>query len=91
MSARTRIIDMAGLTDLCSTGDIITSAGEQICIAPEPHCSNQHACIVRVKREQLGYHTETLRRTSSTVCIRSANEVTGRLENSPCATSIRPE
>ena len=78
MECENRIIDMAGSLTSAVT-DALSSAGEQIS-SMQNRISATTRLIVRVKREQVNYHTATLRRSSASL-LRSANEETGRLEN----------
>ncbi len=78
MECENRIIDMAGSLTSAVT-DALSSAGEQIS-SMQNRISATTRLIVRVKREQVNYHTATLRRSSASL-LRSAKEETGRLEN----------
>ena len=77
MECENRIIEMAGLLTSAAT-QAISTAGEQL-----SSLSNRTAATarltVRVKHEQLGYHTETLRRSSARH-LRSATELTDGFE-----------
>ena len=78
MECENRIIDMAGSLTSAVT-DALSSAGEQIS-SMQNRISATTRLIVRVKREQVNYHTATLRRSSASL-LRSAKDETGRLEN----------
>lgn len=78
MECENRIIDMASSLTSAVT-DALSSAGEQIS-SMQNRISATTRLIVRVKREQVNYHTATLRRSSASL-LRSAKDETGRLEN----------
>ena len=79
LECENRVIDMAGSLTSAVT-DALSSSGEHIS-SLQNRIAATTRLIVRVKREQVGYHTETLRRSSASR-LRSATEVAGRLENS---------
>ncbi|MFZ2287103.1 MAG: exodeoxyribonuclease VII large subunit [Bacteroidales bacterium] len=78
LECENRIIDLAGSLTSAVTGTL-SAAGEQISSLRNRTAATARL-IVRIKREQSGYHSETLRRTSASL-LRSAAELTGRLEN----------
>ena len=78
LDCENRIINMAGALTSAVTG-ALASAAEQISSLRSRTAATARL-IVRIKREQAGYHSETLRRTSASV-LRSAAELTDRLGN----------
>jgi len=74
-----RIIGMAESLTSAVT-EAIDSAGEQLSSLQNRTAATARL-VVRVKHEKLGYHIETLRRSGKNV-LRSAKEVTDRLEDS---------
>jgi exodeoxyribonuclease VII large subunit len=77
-ASENRIIEMAA-TLAEEVTDALTSADEQLASLLNRIASTTHM-VVRVRHEQLGYHTETLRRSGVNV-LRAARELTDRLEN----------
>ncbi len=72
------IISMAESLTAAVT-ETIDSAGEQLSSLQNRTAATARL-VVRVKRDRLGYHVETLRRAGKNV-LRTAREVTDRLEN----------
>jgi exodeoxyribonuclease VII large subunit len=78
LASENRIIEMAATLAEAVT-DALTSADEQLASLLNRITSTARM-VVRVRHEQLGYHTETLRRSGVNV-LRAARELTDRLEN----------
>lgn len=78
LECENRIIEMAGSL-ISAVNGVLSSAGEQLSSLRNRTAATAKL-IVRVKREQTGYQMETLRRTTSSL-LRSAAEMTDRLEN----------
>ena len=78
LATENHVIEMADtLTETVS--ETIASAGEQL-TSLQNRIASTTRLVVKVKHEQLGYHSETLRR-SQVNAIRTARELTDRLEN----------
>lgn len=78
LACENRIIEMAGSLAYAVNG-ALNAAGEHLSSLRNRTAATARL-IVRVKREQTGYQSETLRRTTSGL-LRSAAEMTDRLEN----------
>lgn len=79
LDCENRIVEMAGSLTSAVT-DILSAAGEHLS-SLRNRIAATAGLIVRVKRERLDYHFDTLQRSASRV-LRSAGEVTDRLEKS---------
>lgn len=78
LASENHILEMAGtLAEVVS--DTITSAGEQL-TSLQNRIASTARLVVKVRHEQLGYHSERLRR-SEVNTLRAARELTDRLEN----------
>jgi exodeoxyribonuclease VII large subunit len=78
LASENHIIEMAGILAVTVT-DVLASAGEQLATVQNRIASSARL-IVKVRLEQLGYHTDTLHRSEVRV-LRAAREKTDRLEN----------
>lgn len=78
LESENRIIDMAGIIAEAVT-DTLTSGGEQLA-SLQNRIASSVKLIVKIRNEQLGYHTETLRRSAVNV-LHAARERTDRIEN----------
>jgi len=79
LDCENRIVEMAGSLTSAVT-DILSAAGEHLS-SLRNRIAATAGLIVRVKRERLDYHFDTLKRSVSRV-LRSAGEVTDRMEKS---------
>ncbi len=79
LDCENRIVEMAGSLTSAVT-DILSAAGEHLS-SLRNRIAATAGLIVRVKRERLDYHFDTLERSVSRV-LRSAGEVTDRMEKS---------
>jgi len=78
LECENRIIEMAGSL-VSAVNGALSAAGENLSSLRNRTAATAKL-IVRVKREQTGYQVETLRRSTAGI-LRSATDVTGRLEN----------
>jgi len=78
MLSENHIIEMAG-TLAEAVNDTIGSAGEHLALL-QNRIASMARLVIKVRREQLGYHSETLRR-SEAGALRAATELTDRHEN----------
>ena len=78
LECENRIIEMAGSL-ISAVNGALSAAGEHLSSLRNRTAATAKL-IVRVKREQTGYQVETLRRSTAGL-LRSATDVTGRLEN----------
>ena len=79
LECENRIISMAGELTSAVT-EALEAAGEQIS-SLQNRIASTARLIVRVNSDRLGYHAETLRRSSGIV-LQKAADITGRLEGS---------
>lgn len=78
LECENRIIEMAGSL-ISAVNGALSGAGEHLSSLRNRTAATAKL-IVRVKREQTGYQLETLRRSTAGL-LRSATDVTGKLEN----------
>jgi len=79
LECENRIITMAGEL-VSAVTETLEAAGEQVSSLQNRTAATARL-IVRVNSDRLGYHTETLRRSTRNV-LQKAGDITGRLEES---------
>lgn len=79
LDSENRVIEMASSLSSAAR-EIISSTSEQLALLFNRTVATSRL-VVRLKHEQLGFHTETLARSSKNL-LHNAGEITGRLESS---------